>query len=113
MVAMRDVAAFAVAAVDRERPDAETLIIGGPQPISWRDVVAAFEQELGRSIPVHAVPLGTPVPGMPDFMTELLTALETYDSPIDSSALADSYGVAQTSLGEFVRGVVAGAAQPV
>lgn len=113
MVAMRDVAAFAVAAVDRERPDAETLIIGGPQPISWRDVVAAFEQELGRSIPVHAVPLGTPVPGMPDFMTELLTALETYDSSIDSSALADSYGVAQTSLGEFVRGVVAGAAQPV
>ena len=113
MVAMADVAAFAVAALERDATDAETLIIGGPQPISWRDVVTAFEQALGRAIPVRTVALGDPVPGMPDFMTELLTALETYDSPIDSSALADTYGVTQTSLGEFAQGVVASATQRV
>ena len=113
MVAMRDVAAFAVAALDRDGPERETLTIGGPQAISWRDVVGAFEQELGRSIPVHVVPLGDAAPGMPHFMTELLSALETYDSPIDSSALADSYGVALTSLGEFVQGVAAGSAERV
>ena len=107
MVAMCDVAAFVVAALERSGAEGETLIVGGPQPISWQDVVGAFEQELGRPIPVHTVPLGDPAPGMPDFMTELLSALETYDSPIDSSALADSYGVTQTSLDAFVRGVVA------
>ena len=107
MVAMSDVAAFAVAALERDHPDSGTLVIGGPQPISWRDVVSALEQELGRSIPVRTVPLGESVPGMPDFMTELLTALETYDSPIDSSAVADAYGVTLTSLDEFVHSVVA------
>ena len=113
MVAMSDVAAFAVAALERDRADTETLVIGGPQAISWRDVVSAFEQELGRPIPVRTVALGDPVPEMPAFMTELLAALETYDSPIDSSAVADSYGVDQTSLDEFVHGVVVGAAQRV
>lgn len=113
MVAMRDVAAFAVAALEDGRPAGDTLVIGGPQPISWRDVVSAFEQELGRSIPVRTVPLGQPVPGMPDFLTALLTGLETYDSPIDSSALAASYGVDQTTLAQFVHGVVAGAAAQV
>lgn len=113
MVAMRDVAAFAVAALERKSAGAETLVIGGPQPLSWRDVVAAFEHELGRSIPIQAVQMGEPVPGMPDFLTELLTALETYDSPLDSSALAAEYGVTQTSLADFVHDAVAGAAQPV
>lgn len=107
MVAMRDVAAFATASLEQRQAECQTLVIGGPQPISWRDIVAAFEQELGKRIPVHTVPLGQPVPGMPDFLRELLTYVETYDSPIDSRPLATAYGVTQTSLADFVHSVIA------
>ena len=107
MVAMGDVAAYAVAALGRRETAGRTLLIGGPEPVSWRDIVAAFERELGRDIPVHTVPLGQPVPGMPELITGLLAALETYDSPLDSSALAATYGVAPTSLAEFVHSFVA------
>lgn len=106
MVAMRDVAAYAVAALERQEAVGQTLLIGGPEPISWRDVVAAFEQELGRDVPVKTVPLGQPVPGMPDWLSQVLTALETYDSPLDIEALADAYGVMPTSLAEWARDVV-------
>lgn len=106
MVAMRDVAAYAVAALERQEAVGQTLLIGGPEPISWRDVVAAFEQELGRDVPVKTVPLGLPVPGMPDWLSQVLTALETYDSPLDIDALADAYGVMPTSLAEWARDVV-------
>lgn len=106
MVAMRDVAAYAVAALERQEAVGQTLLIGGPEPISWRDMVAAFEQELGRDVPVKTVPLGQPVPGMPDWLSQVLTALETYDSPLDIEALADAYGVMPTSLAEWARDVV-------
>src|SRR5680860_106538 len=107
LVAMRDAAAYAVAALEHPRAEGQTLVFGGPQPVSWRDVVAAFERELGRDLPVRTVPLGEPGPALPDWLSGLLTALETYDSPIDSGALAATYGVTPTPLQDFVRGVVA------
>lgn len=106
MVAMRDAAAYAVAALDRDDADGQTLVIGGPQPVSWRDIVAAFAQALGTDVAVATVAPGQPVPGMPDFLTGLLAALETYDSPIDSSALAAAYGIRPTTLADFTHDVV-------
>lgn len=106
LVAMRDVAAYAVAALEQPQAQGQALVIGGPEPVSWQEIIAAFAKELGRQIPVRTVPPGQPVPGMPDFMLGLLSALETHDSPIDSSALAAAYGITPTTLADFVHGVV-------
>ena len=63
-----------------------------------------------REIPVLTVPLGEPVPGLPDFVVELLGSLELHESPLDMSELSRTFGVRTTSLHDFVRGfVVAGA----
>jgi uncharacterized protein YbjT (DUF2867 family) len=105
-VAMRDVAAYAVAALDK-KADGQTLLIGGPSPVSWWDVIAAFNQELGREVPVRTVEPGQPIPGLPDAVIPLLASFETYDSPIDSTELARTYGVTPTSLAEYVRGFLA------
>lgn len=105
-VAMRDVAAYVLAALDQEAKG-QTLLIGGPEPVSWRDVIAAFNRELGREVPVRSVQPGQPVPGLPDVVAQLLAMMETYDSPIDSSELAGTYGVTQTPLAEFVRDFLA------
>ena len=106
MVAIRDVVSYAVAALDRDEANNERLVIGGPDAISWRDAVAAFEHELGREIPVRTVRPGEPVPGMPEQVNGLFQALETYDSPIDMSALAATYGVSPTRLEDFVHAFV-------
>ncbi len=105
MVAMGDVAAYAIAVLQQRQAEGQTLVIGGPHPVSWRDVVDAFGRELGQDIPVHTVALGQQVPGMPDFVSGLLAALDTYDSPIDSSALAAAYGITPTALADFVHRV--------
>ena len=106
MIAMRDVAKYAVAALDHSESQRQILIIGGPHPVSWLDVVAAFEKELGREVPLRTVPLGEPVPGMPDLLSGFLTAMETYDSPLDMSQLSKTYGVAPTSLQDWVHSFV-------
>ncbi|HTJ75162.1 MAG TPA: SDR family oxidoreductase [Acidimicrobiales bacterium] len=106
MVAMNDVALYAVAAVDHAEARNRRLPVGGPEPISWRDVVAAFERVLGREIPVRTVPPGEPVPGLPDAINGLFQALETYDSPVDMAAAAATFGVQPTGIEDFVRDFV-------
>ena len=92
---------------DRRDAVGQTLLVGGPQAVSFRDVVAAFEQELGREVPVLTMPLGQPVPGMPSIVSELLTALETYDSPLDMTDMAAAYPIPLTTLADFVRSFMA------
>ncbi len=106
MVAMRDVVCYAVAALERDEANNQRLVIGGPDAISWRDAVAAFEHELGREIPVRTVRMGDPVPGMPEQVNGLFQVLETYDSPLDMTAMAVTYGVTPTGLKDFVHAFV-------
>ncbi|WP_258805064.1 SDR family oxidoreductase [Pseudarthrobacter sp. NS4] len=102
LVAMHDVAQYVVAVVEHPERDGRLLVLGGPEPVSWRDVVAAFELELGRPIPVQTVPPGQPVSGMPDLLTGFLALLETYDSRLDMGDLPASYGVEPTTLRTWV-----------
>lgn len=106
MIATRDVAAYAAAALGHDEAIGQTLIVGGPQALSMRDIVTAFEDELHRSIPIHTIPPGEQVPGMPAVVSELLAALESYDSPLDSRALANTYGISPTPVKDVVRAFV-------
>jgi NADH dehydrogenase len=106
-ISNRDVAAFAVAAVDHPAARNQYLAIGGPEPLSWRDVVATYERELGRSIPVEYVAAGEPVPGLPDPMPALLAGMETYDSVVEMEETSSTFNVPLRTLETFVREQVA------
>lgn len=109
MIAMADVVSYAVAALDNDAAANARIPIGGPEAISWRDAIAAFERELGREIPVRTVDPGEPVPGMPGPVLGLFQMLETYDSPVDMSRVSATFGVRPTTLDDFVHAFVAGA----
>jgi uncharacterized protein YbjT (DUF2867 family) len=102
----RDVAAFAVAAVENPAARNEYLAIGGPEPLSWREVVETYERVLERSVPVEFVAMGEPVP-LPDPMPSILAGMETYDSAIEMEEIARSFDVPLTRLETFVREQVA------
>ncbi len=108
-VAQQDVAAFTVAALDHPAARNSTIVIGGPEPLSWRDIVGAVERELGRPIRLETIPVGQRLPGVPDFVTDLVTALEMYDTPLDMRETTSIYGVDPTSLTSWVRQRSAGA----
>lgn len=106
MVAMADVADYALAVCGRADAVGQVLRLGGPEALSWHDVIAAFARQLGREIPVRHVAPGQPVASMPELIAGLLAALETYDSPLETGGLARSLGVVPTSLDDFVRDAV-------
>lgn len=106
-VAEHDVAQFAVAAVTNDAARDRHLAIGGPDAVTWLDVVRTYEEALSRPIPVRHVAPGEAVPGVPPEVLPLLAAYDTFDSDFDTRALATEFGIASTPLAAWVRASVA------
>ncbi len=64
-VSMGDVAAFGAAAVDNPAARNALIPIGGPEAVSWRDIVSEVGQIIGQELPVRFVRPGEPVPFLP------------------------------------------------
>ena len=103
----RDVAAFAVAAVDHPAALNRHLAIGGPEALTWCEVVATYEGVLERYVPVEFVAMGEPVPGLPEPMPAMLAGMEMYDSVVEMGKTSRTFGVPLTMLETFVREQVA------
>ncbi len=106
LVAMQDVVNYAVAGLTNNAAKNRTIQVGGAEPVSWRDVVATFECVLGRDIPVETVAIGEPIPGLPEFVAELMASLEFYESPLEMTEASATFDVVPTSLEDFARTLV-------
>ena len=102
-ISAADVAAFALAAIGHPQAINQRLILGGPEPLSFRDAVAVYERVLGKAIPVRSVRPGEPAPGLPEAVWGLAASFDMFDSPMDMTDTARAFGVKLTSLEEFVR----------
>lgn len=102
LISVGDVAAYAVAAVGHPAAINQRLVLGGPEPLTWRGIVAAFEQALGQVLPLQFVTPGEPIPLLPEMVPPVLAAMETYDSVIPMEALARTFGVPGTPLTTFI-----------
>jgi len=109
-ISASDVAAFVLGAIGNPAAINQKLVLGGPQPLSFRDAVAIYERVLGHQIQVNSVAPGEPVPGLPEMVAQLLAGLDTYDSPIDMTQTARTFGIQLTSLEEVVRRAATSAA---
>ncbi len=107
-IAAADVARFTLASLGNPQATNRKWFLGGPEPVSLREAVAAYERVLGKSIPVQSVPPGQPVPHLPEGAWGLAAALDTYDSPIEMAETARAFGIKLTTLEEFVRRSVNG-----
>jgi len=102
-ISVSDVAAFMLAAIGNPAAINQKLLLGGPQSLSFRDAVAIYERVLGHQIQVRSVTPGEPVPGLPQMVAHLLAGLDTYDSPIDMTETARTFGIQLTLLEEVAR----------
>lgn len=102
-ISASDVAAFILAAIGNPAAINRKLLLGGPQPLSFRDAVAIYERALGHQIQIRSVAPGEPVPGLPLMVAHLLAGLDTYDSPIEMTETASAFGIQLTPLEEVVR----------
>jgi uncharacterized protein YbjT (DUF2867 family) len=109
-ISASDVAAFILAAIGNPAAINQKLLLGGPQPLSFRDAVAIYERVLGHQIQIRSVAPGEPVPGFPQMVAQLLAGLDTYDSLIDMTETARTFGIQLTPLEEIARRAATSAA---
>ena len=105
LMAVDDVAGFAVAATANSAAHNRDLLLGGPEALSWRDVISTFERVGGIKAEVESLQPGEPMPGFPDAVSGLMAALETYDSPppISEEEAGRTFGVRLTRLEEYLQ----------
>jgi uncharacterized protein YbjT (DUF2867 family) len=106
-VAERDVAAFATAALCSEKARNATINVGGPRPLSWREIVATYERFLGYPVTVKALAPGSSLPGAPEFVSAMLGMMDTYESPMDMTQTASDFKVQLTPVETYVRESIA------
>jgi NADH dehydrogenase len=106
-IAEHDVAAFASASVGNAAAANRRLAIGGPQALSWRDVIATYEKVMGRSIAVEFQQPGHVVGKLALAVQPLLAAMDHFETDFDTGALAKEFGVTQTPLEAWVRASLA------
>jgi uncharacterized protein YbjT (DUF2867 family) len=109
-ISVGDVAAFMLAAIGNPAAINQKLLLGGPQPLSFRDAVAIYERVLGHQIQIRSVAPGEPVPGFPQMVAQLLAGLDTYDSPLEMTETARTFGIQLTPLEEVARRAATSAA---
>lgn len=103
MVSMRDVAAYAVAAVDNPAALDKRIPIGGPEALSWQDIVGKASGVLGIPLQVNIVQPGEPVPFLPPGVDQIMAYNETYDSAIEMERLGETFGVPPTPVEDVMR----------
>jgi uncharacterized protein YbjT (DUF2867 family) len=101
--AQQDVAAFVIAAIRHPAAHNQTIVVGGPSPVSWWDIIATVEVVLQRPISVETLAPGEQLPGLPPIISEIMAAKETYDSPINMEETGQTYGITLTPLETWVR----------
>jgi uncharacterized protein YbjT (DUF2867 family) len=105
-VARDDVARLVTACVGNAAAANRTLPLCGPDALSWTEVVAIVRGISGRDVAIDYVPAGTPLPGLPPVVAGLAATFETYETVIDTKAVAAEFGVRLTPIDEFLRGML-------
>jgi len=99
-IAVDDVADFAVASVDYPAAARKRLDIGGPDAVSWSDIVSTTSRLLGRKLPIQSIEPGQPIPTLPppinQFIGFLMAGLEQHDTVLDTRETARTFGVSLT-----------------
>lgn len=101
-VSVGDVVSVALAAVGNPAAFNRRIAIGGPEAVSWTEVVGRVAQVIGRDLPVIYVPIGGPLP-IPPATWGLMYATEMFEAVIPMDGVIDTFGVSLTPLEEVAK----------
>jgi uncharacterized protein YbjT (DUF2867 family) len=103
-VAVDDVAALAVAALDHPAAVNRTIPFGGPAALTLPEVAAICGRVLACPVTVRSFPPDQPPAGLSPIIIGLLLTVGAYTPAPGAVETAREFGVRQTSVEEFMRG---------
>jgi NADH dehydrogenase len=101
-ISEQEVADYFIAAVDNPQAYHKVIKVGGPASHTWTEIVERVGSKMGAQLPVEYLPLGSDNPYIPPAANSLVNYMEMFEDEMDSSELANTFGVRPTSLDEFI-----------
>ncbi|MBK9749195.1 MAG: SDR family oxidoreductase [Chloroflexi bacterium] len=101
-IAVDNIAEIAVKAIGNPKAINQMIPIGSTRA-SWTEIVQMVAHATKRQIPVQYVPIGTPLPLLPDIFNALMWGMETYESSIDMKHWRQVFNVKLDSIEDFAR----------
>jgi uncharacterized protein YbjT (DUF2867 family) len=101
-----DVAEIMLTSVGNSKAMNQRLVIGGPEPLSFLDVVGVYERLLNHKITVNNVAPGEPVPGFPESLLPMLASFDMFDSPMDMTQITKNFKIQLMTVEDFARKMI-------
>ncbi len=115
LIAVDDVAEFTTRVVDAPAAIGKDLVLGGPDALSWSDIVAKTSDIIGAPVPVKSIQPGEPIaslaPPLDRMAGGLAASLEQQDVVIDTTEAAQMFGVTLTPADVVIRRALSRAAE--
>ncbi len=102
-IAAPDAAAFATAVIDHPAAMNKTVAIGGPEALSWSNVISRTEDVLGQLLTVQSFIPGETLPGLSPELSRMAVNFEAYEYVLDMEETAQQYGIELTPLIDVLR----------
>lgn len=100
-VSIEDVAELAANVLGHPLAYGERLRFGGPEAVTWREIVELAAEVLDVDVEVSFVEPGEPIEGLTDFEVGVLAGTEEFDSDVDTTDVAKKFDVERTTIREF------------
>ncbi len=101
-VATADLAEVAVRVLDQPGFVGETIEVGGPQPVTYRELLPIFSQLLEQTIRYEQLPLEQVAAQLGPDMAAMIRHFNTRGFAVDPGPLIDRLGLELTSVEEFL-----------
>ena len=101
-VSVDDIVSVALAALDNPVALNQRIAVGGPEAVSWTEVVRRVARAIGRELPIEYVPIGSPLP-LPPATWDLMYSTEMYEVVIPMNDVTDKFGVSLTSIDDVAK----------
>lgn len=108
-ISVGDVARATLAMVGNPQAYNQSIALGGPEALSWTELVSMVEKAIGKTIGIDYVRIGAPVPLLPPAMLPLLYSTEMYEACIEMADTSARYGLMLTPAQEALKRMFGGA----
>lgn len=98
LISRVDLAAFATAVIGHPAALNATIALGGPEMVSWLEVVDRLGEVMGQTLPVQHYSPGVQLPGLRPTVSRVAATFDTFDYVVDIGPMARTFGVTLTPL---------------
>src|SRR5690606_37389461 len=101
-ISEQDVADYFIAMIDNPAAYNQGVMIGGPESLTWTEIVQHVGGRMGAELPLQYTPLGSTIPYLSEEANGLATYMETYEDYLDIGEQSAMFGVRPTTLDEVI-----------